>query len=216
MSGNTYPVDLQDMDPMQEYTMALPASAEPIHYNIYAFKEAEGDLPRRDYKLSQDAISGPVPATWQADYIEAGFDGYETFFYKNITENYLLPFHQSLYFLTKGGLPETVTFWDVTFTVTDDSIDSCQVQPSEPVQKMTLVWTVEDLFSFYWYLGVPDYNQPVALPQLPEDLLALYPELNRDIFVLWEVLASRTSAGLAGDGMTPMEITERVIHPLSP
>lgn len=216
MSGNTYPVDLQDMDPMQEFTIALPASAEPIQYSIDAFKEAEGDLPRRDYMLTQDVISGPVPATWQADIIEPGFDGYGTFFYKNITENFFPPFHISQYFLTKGGLPETVTFWDVSFTVTDDSIDSCQLQPSEPVQEMTLIWKAEDQNSPYWYLGVPDYNQPVALPQLPEDLVTLYPELNRDVFALWEVLASRTSDGLAADGMTSMEITERVIHPLSP
>ena len=197
--GSQHQVDLSNLAPMDQHTISLPGSQNQIRGKVKGIINASGGLPRRVYPLDEEIFSVPTQATWQVDYLEAGFDGYQTTFSQNLDVDPL----KYVSFWTEGGFPGSVDFWDLDITVMDDGIEGCLVQTSGDVGQLELYWEQRGADPIFWDIGVPDPSQPVVLPLLPDSLAPLVPGLDREEFVLRSVTA-RKSSEVANDEGTPI------------
>jgi len=206
--GTVHQVDLANLEPMPQCIVPLPPSPHELRGRISGYKITPGEDLFLLYFLDEGTFGVPTPEEWHPRFLDSGFDGYQVTFNHHVATD---P-RKMVVTQTEGGLPGSLSFWDLGITIVDPSLDGCLVETSESAESLSLLWGQGGFGSTLWNIILTDYSRPVVLPELPEDLGSLFPDLDREEFVLVYVVAMKETSGLARDAVTPVVIRDRVVQ----
>lgn len=200
-------VDLAGIRPMEKFIIQLPPAVGRLHCSLSGYQYEAPGQPWLFFSLDSRLFDGSgIPAVWEADYLSEGFEGFLFNCQETVQESPL----QLSALTTEGGLPGTISLWNMDMSVVDDSRDGCSVQVSESPDEFVAEWGPEGEGSISWKMVLPAGVQPIVLPHLPTELEVPFPDLDRELLFLQVVTAIREASGLAADGVTPMVTRDRV------
>lgn len=205
--GSTQVVDLVGLTAMEQRDVNLPSSDGSGRFYLNGI-EIEPDLahPIVHPPMINRIIPGPLPGSVGIEMVPAGFEAYRTRFVLGLeAETGTIRSCK-----TEGGWPAEVSAWDLGIEFEAQDVDGFLIRTTGEVGNLVALWIANYPGEGKWDIGGVVPGQEQIVPQVPEELLELIPDLDRESMALFSATATRSSETVGADGTTPMTVTELV------